>query len=129
METVTTVQKPKARILTGRIISIICILFLLFDALAKVFKESHSVSGTLAFGYTENHVPVIGIILLICTIIHIIPRTAIIGAILLTGYLGGAVAVMLRTGTPFYFPVLMGVLIWLGLYLRDDRVSALFSQS
>jgi hypothetical protein len=125
METTSSAQPSKGNIWTGRVISIICVLFLLFDAGGKIFKESHSVAGTLALGFTENHIAVIGTILLICTIIFIIPRTAIIGAILLTAYLGGAVAIMLRAGVPLYFPVVFGILIWLGLYLRDKRVSAL----
>lgn len=125
-KTTSTANTSKGKIWTGRITSIICVLFLLFDAGGKLFKESHSVAGTIALGFTENYVQVIGTILLICTIIFIIPRTAIIGAVLLTGYLGGAIAIMLRAGIPFYFPVVFGILIWLGLFLRDNRVKYLF---
>ncbi|WP_439699052.1 DoxX family protein [Mucilaginibacter sp. AW1-7] len=117
----------KSSLLAGRIISIICILFLLFDAIAKILKESHSVQGTVTLGYSENMVTVIGTILLISTIIYIIPRTAILGAILITGYLGGAVAIMMRANQPAYFPIVFGILVWLSLYLRDGKVKSLLN--
>lgn len=129
MQTTSAPSKSNTRLWTGRIISILCVLFLLFDASGKLFKESHSVSGTMALGFTEEYVPVIGIILLVCTLVYIIPRTALIGAVLLTAYLGGAVVAMMRVGTPFYFPVLMGVLLWTGLFLRDERVRAMVNRS
>lgn len=115
----------KASLWTGRIISWICILFLLLDAIAKIFKESHSVSGSLALGIPESAVQGIGVLLLICTVFYIIPRTAILGAILLTGYLGGAIAIMLRAGQPLYFAFVFGVLVWTGLVLRDIKARKL----
>src|ERR1700759_2196908 len=123
-----TTQQSKGKILTERLISIVCILFLLFDAITKIFKESHSVSGTISLGFSENFVQVIGILGLICTIFYIIPRTAVIGALLLTAYMGGAVSIMVRAGQPFYFPIVFAILIWLGLYLRDRRINNLFSK-
>ena len=90
-------------------------------------KESHSVKGTIFLGYGENMVQVIGTILLVCTVIYIIPRTAILGAILITGYLGGAVAIMIRVGQPAYFPIVFAILVWLSLYLRDGKVKSLFN--
>ena len=124
----TTATTPsKSSLLAGRIISIICILFLLFDAIAKILKESHSVQGTVTLGYSKNMVTVIGTILLISTIIYIIPRTAILGAILITGYLGGAVAIMMRANQPAYFPIVFGILVWLSLYLRDGKVKSLLN--
>jgi len=88
------------------------------------------VEGTLQLGYPESVILGLGIILLACTVVYLMPRTAILGAILLTGYLGGAVATHVRVGSPLFshvlFPVYLGVLIWGGLYLRDERLRALF---
>ena len=85
--------------------------------------------GTVKLGYPETVIVPLGIILLTCTILYVIPRTSVLGAILLTGYLGGAVATHVRVGDPLFthvlFPVYLGVLIWGGLYLRDDRLPAL----
>ncbi|MDR6804432.1 hypothetical protein J2Y45_001700 [Dyadobacter sp. BE34] len=111
--------------LAGKIISALCVLFLLFDALGKVFKESHHMEGSVALGWPADQVQSIGIALLISTILYIIPRTSILGAILITGYLGGAIAVMVRAGQPLYFAAVFGVLVWAGLYLRDERVRSL----
>ncbi len=124
---VTTVsaKKPWA----GYIISGLPILFLLVDAIAKLFKPEAVVKGTLDLGYPESTIIPIGVILLVCTILYAIPRTSVLGAILLTGYLGGAVATHVRVGSPLFthmlFPVYLGVFVWLGLYLRDTRLRAL----
>ncbi len=115
----------KRTVLTGRIISVLCVLFCLFDAISKLVKESHSMKGSVELGWPESGVQGIGVLLLVCTIIYIIPRTAILGAILLTGYMGGAVAIMVRVGAPFYFPVLFGILIWAGLFLRYEKLRSL----
>jgi hypothetical protein len=119
----------KRTIWAGRIISGIPVLFLLFDALGKFIKPAPVVEGTLQLGYPESAMLPIGVILLACTILYIIPRTAVFGAVLLTGYLGGAVATHLRVGNPVFthmlFPVYVGFMLWLGLYLRDRRVRAL----
>ncbi|GGM83775.1 membrane protein [Dyadobacter beijingensis] len=111
--------------LAGKIISALCVLFLLFDALGKVFKESHHMEGSTALGWPADQVQSIGIALLISTIIYVIPRTAILGAILITGYLGGAIAIMVRVGQPLYFAAIFGVLVWAGLYLRDEKLREL----
>ncbi|MEO6725882.1 MAG: DoxX family protein [Blastocatellia bacterium] len=112
----------------GIIISAVPILFLLVDGVMKLFKPAVVVEGTLKFGYPESVIIPLGVVLLICTILYAIPRTAVLGAILLTGYLGGAVATHVRaSGSAFeiLFPVIFGVLIWGGLYLRDERLRAL----
>jgi hypothetical protein len=106
----------------GRVISSICVLFLLFDAVAKILKSSQAVTGSVALGIPEYSIPAIGVLLLISTIIYSIPRTAIMGAILLTGYLGGAIAIMMRAGQPLYFAAVFGILVWLGLYFRNEKV-------
>ena len=100
------------------------LLFLLFDALPKIAQMDFAVEGSAEFGYSASMVSVIGVILLACTILYVIPRTAVLGAVLMTGYLGGAVAssIVAEAGA-FYFPIIFGVFVWLGLYLRDpDRL-------
>ncbi|HMU34780.1 MAG TPA: DoxX family protein [Pyrinomonadaceae bacterium] len=113
----------------GRIISALPILFLLMDAVGKFVKPEPVVTGTIALGYNESVILPLGIVLLVCTILYAVPQTSILGAILLTGYLGGAVATHVRIGNPVFthmlFPVYLGIMIWLGLYLRDVRLRSL----
>ncbi len=122
------VPVSKQMLWAGRIISALPTLFLLFDGIAKLFKPAFVVEGTVKYGYSESVIIPLGIVLTLCTILYIIPRTAVLGAILLTGYLGGAVDTHVRAGEgwfPILFPVFFGVLIWGGLYLRDARLRAL----
>jgi hypothetical protein len=104
-------------------------LFLAVDGAGKLIKPDAVLKGTVNLGYDESVIVPLGIVLLIITALYLIPRTAVLGAILLTGYLGGAVATQVRVGNPILayvlFPVYLGVLIWGGLYLRDWRVRAL----
>lgn len=122
-------QTSRKKLWAGRIISGVAILFLLFDSVIKILKLAPAVQGTLQLGYPESVVIGIGIVLLVCTVLYAIPRTAILGAILLTGYLGGAVATHVRVGNPLFgyvlFPVYLGILIWAGILLRDDRLRVL----
>src|SRR5437016_4100446 len=120
-----TPKQSKATSWTGWIITGLVVLFLLVDAVMKVIKATPSMEGSTQLGWPAELVQSIGIILLLSTIIYCIPRTAIIGAILLTAYLGGAVSIMLRAGVPWYFPVIFGVLVWVGLGLRDVKTRAL----
>lgn len=110
----------------GYILSAIPILFLLMDSVGKFLKPEPVVTGTVELGYSESVIIPLGIVLLICTLLYAVPQTAILGAILLTGYLGGAVATHVRVGSPLFthilFPVYLGVFIWLGLYLREKRL-------
>ena len=94
----------------------------------KLSKPTVVVEATRQLGYPESQIPGIGILLLACTLLYIFPRTAILGAVLLTGYFGGAVASQLRVGNALFnvaFPVIFGVLVWSGLWLRDVRVRTL----
>lgn len=116
--------ESKKTIWTGRVITILCVLFLLFDAIMKIIKERHSIEGSAALGWPVDAIQALGIVLLISTILYVIPRTAFFGALLITGYLGGAIAIMVRIGSPYYFPVIFALLVWCGLALRDARLRA-----
>jgi hypothetical protein len=112
----------------GRIISTLPVLFLLIDGIMKVVKPAVVVAATVQLGYPESVIIGLGVVLLACTILYLIPRTAVLGAILLTGYLGGAVATHVRVSGPLFniiFPVILGAMLWGGLYLRDQRVRSL----
>jgi hypothetical protein len=124
----TTGTVSKKMVWAGRIVSALPVLFLLMDGAMKLVKPPFVVEATVQLGYPESTILGIGIVLLVCTVLYVIPRTSIPGAILLTGYLGGAVATHVRVGAglfPVLFPVFLGVLIWGGLYLRDERLRAL----
>lgn len=105
------------------------ILFMLFDSIAKLALESHVIAATTQIGYPLHAIRPIGAIGLVCTLLYAIPRTSILGAILLTAYLGGAVASKVRIDDPLFssvlFGVYFGVLVWGGLYLRDGRLRTL----
>lgn len=124
-------QTTTGRRWTGLALSGIAILFLLFDSLGKLLKVAPVVEGTAQLGYPEGAIVPIGVILLLCVVTYALPRTAILGAVLLTGYMGGAIATHVRVGSPLLthvlFPVYVSVLVWLGLYLRDPRVGASLS--
>jgi hypothetical protein len=113
---------------TGRVLTGLTGAFLLFDGGAKLFKPAAVVQATVQLGYPESQIVGMGSLLLGCTILYLIPRTSVLGAVLLTGYLGGAVATNLRVSGPWFnilFPVFFGSLVWAGLYLRDGRLRSL----
>lgn len=118
----------KRALWAGRTVSALPVLFLLMDGIMKIFPPEIVVKATRELGYQESVIIPLGLVLTASTILYIIPRTAVLGAILLTGYLGGAVATHVRVlegGFPIVFPVIIGSLLWLGLYLRDERLRAL----
>ena len=118
----------KPALWTGRVISGLLVAFLLFDATIKIMKLAPALEGTVQLGYPAGVVLPPGIVLLACVALYVIPRTSVLGAILLTGYLGGATATQVRVQDPwFLFPVALGVLVWVGLFLRDERLRALLS--
>jgi len=125
----SAISVSKARVWAGRALSGLVVLFLTFDAAIKFAKPAPVVEAFAHVGWPIDLAPVIGTILLACTALYAIPRTAILGAVLLTGYLGGAVATHLRAGDLLFshllFPTYMGALLWNGLYLRDRRLRAL----
>jgi hypothetical protein len=117
-----------ARLTAGYVLSGLSSLFLLFDGIMKLFKPAVVINGTVELGYNEAVIVPLGIVLTAITVLYIVPRSAVLGAVLLTGYLGGAVATHVRVGNGAFevlFPVIVGALIWGGLYLRDERVAAL----
>jgi len=115
----------KKMLWAGRISSAVPVLMLLFSSVLKFVKPAPVVEGFARLGYPESLALGIGILELACTAVYVIPRTSVLGAILLTGYLGGATATHVRVGEPFFTPVILGALVWGGLYLRDERLRAL----
>ena len=112
----------------GYVLTGLPVLFLLFDGIAKLFKPVVVIEATVQLGYAESVIIPLGVVLTLCTILYALPRTAMLGAILLTGYLGGAVATHVRAATGWFsilFPVIAGVLLWGGLYWRDERLRVL----
>jgi hypothetical protein len=122
-------SRSKTMLWVGRSLSGLTVLFMLFDGLSKLAMEHHVVEATTTIGYSVAVIRPLGLVLIACTILYVIPRTAIFGAILLTGYLGGAVASKVRIDDPIFSSILFGVyfglLAWGGLYLRDERLRAL----
>ena len=118
-------RPAKAKLWTARILGALLVLFLLVDGAGKVLQLAPYVEGTAKLGYPASCLVPLGLVLLASTLLYAIPRTAILGAILLTGYLGGATATHVRMEQPFGFPLVFGVLVWGCLYLRDARLRAL----
>lgn len=127
--TAETSPDSKGMLWTGRALSGVAALFLLADSAGKFVRPAPVVEGTVLLGYPESVILPLGIVLFACTLLYVIPYTSVLGAILLTGYLGGAVATHVRVGNPLFshilFPTYVGLLIWGGLYLREGRLRAL----
>ena len=121
---------PSTRALwAGRILGGLATLFLAFDAIGKVLQVSQAVEGTTSLGYPASVVLPLGLVQLVCLALYLVPRTAVLGAILWTGYLGGAVATHARLGNPLLshvlFPVYVAAMLWGSLWLRDARLRSL----
>ena len=112
---------------TGRVTHWLCVAFLLMDAIMKVALNHYHIEGTTQLGWPEHAVRPLGLILLGSTILFLLPRTSFIGLVLLTGYLGGAVATMARIGEPFYFPLILGILIYFSAFIRSEKLRSLVS--
>ena len=126
--TLTSYPGSRRRLWTGRVLSGLAVLFLLFDSLGKLLEVQPVIDGTLRLGYPRDLVFSLGVILLSCVLAYVTPRTSVLGALLLTGYLGGAVATHVRVGSPLFshvlFPIYVAALLWGGLFLRDARLRA-----
>jgi hypothetical protein len=124
----STVRDWRYRI--GWILSSLAILFLVMDSTMKLLALNVVLESGAALGFTGvDTARGLGIVLILCTILYAVPRTAVLGAILLTGYLGGAVATHVRVGNPLFshvlFGIYLGVIVWAGIYLRDARLRSL----
>ena len=113
----------------GVVLTVLPVLFMLFDSVIHLMVIPSVVESFTQLGYPASTARTLGVIELVCIVLYLIPRTSVLGAVLLTGYLGGAVATNLRVGSPLFshtlFPVYVGVLAWGGLFLRDERVRTL----
>ena len=113
----------------GRALSAVAVLFLAVDTAMKLVASKEAVAGTVQLGWAPHHLPILGLIEIACLALYLVPRTAPLGAVLWTGYFGGAIATHLRLDNPLLshtlFPIYVAALVWGGLYLRDDRVRAL----
>jgi hypothetical protein len=116
---------------TGRVLSGVAVLFLIVDASMKLLHLAPAVEATSQLGYPATVVVPLGVLQIVCLIIYLVPRTAPLGAILWTGYLGGAIATHVRVGNPLFsnvlFPIYVAALLWAGLWLRDARVRELLA--
>lgn len=120
------VSSNTRRVWTGRVLSGLFVLFMIFDCSIKLFQHAAAVEGTTSLGYPASSVLWIGLVELACLALYLVPRTAILGAVLWTGYLGGAIATHVRVANPLFshtlFPIYVAAFLWLGLYLRDVRL-------
>lgn len=111
---------------TGRVLSALPVLMLLFSAALKISRPPQVMETFVGkFGFPENTLAPLALLEIACAVLYAIPNTSVLGAVLATGYLGGAVATHVRVGDPFFGPLVLGVLVWAGLYLRDERLRAL----
>jgi hypothetical protein len=125
---VTKPSTSKGMRWTGITITGLVVLFLLVDAIMKIAKSTPAMEGSVQLGWPADDVQAIGFVLLVSTVLYAVPRTNILGAILLTGYLGGATSIMVRAdmpGHPYLFPIVFGILVWGGLFLRDEKTRRL----
>jgi len=119
-----SISRP--RLWAGRVIGGWLVVFLAFDAAVKILNMAAAVDGTTRLGYPEHLVVTLGVVELVCLIVYVVPKTSALGAILLTGFLGGATATQVRVESPwFLLPVALGALIWVALWLRDPIVGLL----
>ena len=123
--TATLARTSTAALWTGRVLGGLVGLFLLFDGTAKIARFAPYVEATVGAGFPDGTVVPMGIVLVVSTWLFLVPRTRLLGALLLTAYLGGATATHVRLGQPFIFPVVFGVVLWASVVLRDRRVRAL----
>lgn len=121
--------RTTASVRMGQVLSALAVLFLLFDSIGKLLQAQAFIDGTMELGYAPDIVFPLGVILLTCVVLYVVPRTSALGALLLTAYLGGAVATHVRIGNPLFshvlFPTYVAAFLWGGLILRDARLRVL----
>ncbi len=121
--------EPRGRLWTGRTLTALAVLFLIFDAVVKLLRLPPAIEATTALDFTASVLVPLGILEVLCLAAYLVPRTSVLGAILWTGYLGGAIAAQLRAGNPLFsnvlFPVYVAALVWGGLWLRNARLRSL----
>ena len=116
------------RVRTGWALTVLCGLFLIIDGVGKLLMPAPVVEATVRLGFPEDQIQGVGALLLVCTLFYLIPRATVLGAILLTGFLGGAIAIQMRAGSPPFenlFPLIFAILLWGGVYLRESRLCTL----
>jgi hypothetical protein len=125
----TVASSSRAATIAGYVLTGLAGLFLTFDAVVKVLQHTVAVEATTALGYPASTVFWIGLVQAVALVLYLVPRTAVIGALLLTGHLGGAIATHVRVGNPLashtLFPIYVAAILWAGLYLREPRLRAL----
>jgi hypothetical protein len=117
-----TTPTSKKLVWTGRLLTGLAVAFLLFDGAIKLVPITAVIESSQRLGFPAELARHLGLVLIASTVLHLIPRTQVLGTLLLTAYLGGATAIHVRIGDPFWFPIIMGVILWAGLYLRSPRV-------
>lgn len=118
--------RPPVIVIIGHVLTVLITLMLLMSAVMKFLKPEFMMNDFVGkFGYLEEHAFWIGLTELVCVVLFAIPKTSVLGAILLTGYLGGAAATHVRINDPFIAPIIIGVIVWAALFLRDARIRAL----
>lgn len=129
LTTTLAARGSRAEVWTGRVLTGLVAAFLLLDAIGKLIPVAPVVEGSRQLGYAVEVIRPLGVVLAVSTVLHVLPRTQLLGAALLTAYLGGATATHVRAGTPFWFPVAMGALLWIAYFLRSPRLRALVLQT
>lgn len=122
---VPTAPNPRWMTWTGRVLSVLPMPLLIMSAVMKFTKPPEVIEGFGKLGWSPDLAMGLGIVEVVATILYLIPQTAVLGAILLTGYLGGAIATHVRVGDPYAIPIVLGVVLWLGVFLREPRLRAL----
>jgi hypothetical protein len=127
--TASTPGSMRTQVRFAYVLTTLAALFLMLDTVMKLLRLAPAVEGTTALGYPVHTVVLIGAIELVCLALYLVPRTAVLGAVVMTGYLGGAVATHVRIGSPLLshtlFPIYVAAMLWAGLYLREPRLRAL----
>ncbi|MFY9648284.1 MAG: DoxX family protein [Terriglobales bacterium] len=122
MSSIQQTSPSTASVWSGRILSALVVLLFVVTGTFSLLKPAMAAQSATRYGYPDGAMLRIAIVEIVCALLYAIPRTSVLGAILLTGYLGGATATHVRVGEPFFLPIVVGVVVWLGLWLREKRL-------